>query len=295
MLKPDVNLFDYIGFVWYYHNRNRENSILFEQEPTVSRTERQSISFSFFLHLLLPGLGHVFWREYLFGVFVFLVTLLAVVLFFVSFFVKLPLAVQILLYGFPAMFYIFTFFDLARIIKTRRGRVIPGRRTALILLAVAIGYQLLSPIALTNFCLRNYPEVFVQGDNRLSPLFSEGDLLKASHLSYKVDLFLMDRPVLHALPSRYDPVRFVDSDGRSINGLVLGLPGEEIEAADGVIVVNGLPDIAEPPGGIILTGDCSLTHVDTYSILVARLNLGRIDRVYEVSLADLTGKIGRLF
>jgi len=243
----------------------------------------------------MPGLGHLLWHEYIFGIFTFLVMLLGSVLIVVSFFVHLPPVVALVLYGLPLMFYAFTFIDLARTVRSHRNTAAPGRRAAIIALVVAVAYQLLSPLAPGNFLLRNFPEVFTQENNRLSPLYSRGDILKASRLSYMVDLFIVSKPILHALPQRYDIVRFTDDTGRKMNGLVVGLPGERIQIADGLIVINGLPDVGEAPGGIILSGDCPLTPVGEYSILAARLNLGRIDEVHEVPLVDLVGKVGRLF
>jgi len=259
----------------------------------VFRMIGRSLPYNVLLHLLLPGLGHLLWREYLFGVFIFLVTLLASVLFIVSFLVHLPSVAGLVLFGLPLLFYAFSFLDLVRTVKARRQKNAPGYKVTIIFLLVGVAYQLLSPIAPLNFALRNLPEVFVQGDNRLSPLYSEGDLLKASRLSYIVDVFVVNRPILHTLPQRYDVVRFVDGSGRCINGIVVGLPGERIEIAGGVVVVNGLPDVGEAPGGIILTGECPLTFVGGYSILVVRLNLGRIDEVHEVPLTALIGKVGR--
>ena len=259
------------------------------------KIEGRSLPYNLFLHLLLPGLGHLLWREYLFGIFIFLVTLLALVLFIVSLLVHLPVGVKLVLYALPLLFYVFTFLDLVRIVKVRRQKITPGRKTVIIFLLVGVAYQLLSPIAPLNFALRNFPEIFIQKDNRLSPLYSEGDLLKASRLSYMVDVFVVNRPIVHALPQRYDIVRFTDSSGRRLNGVVVGLPGEEIEIAGGVVVANGLPDLGEAPGGIILSGECPLTLVGAYSILVATLNLGRIDGVQDVPLTDVIGEIGRLF
>lgn len=261
----------------------------------MSRIDGRSLLYNILLHILLPGLGHLLWREYLFGIFVFLVTLLASVLFIVSFFVYLPPAAALALYALPLLFYAFTFVDLARTVRAKREKTPPGRKAAVIFLLVGVIYQLLSPIALVNFSLRNLPEIFIQEDNRLSPLYSEGDLLKASRLSYVVDVFVVNRPILHALPQRYDIVRFIDSSGRHINGIVVGLPGEEIEIADGVIVANGFPDIGDAPGGIILSGEWPLTSVGGYSILAATLNLGRIDAVHEVPLTELVGKVNKLF
>lgn len=261
----------------------------------MSRINGQSQVYNGLLHLLLPGLGHVFWREYLFGIFVFLVTLLASVLFIVSLFVQIPVGAKLALYALPLLFYAFTFLDLARTVKAKRERAAPRTKAAMIFLLVGLGYQLFSPIAPLNFALRNFPEVFILKDNRLSPLYSKGDALKASRLSYLVDVFVVKKPILHTLPQRYEILRFADGSGRHITGIVVGLPGEEIEIVDGVIVAHGLPDVGDAPGGIILSGDWPLTWVGRYSILVATLNLGRIDEVYEVPFTDVVGKVSKLF
>ncbi len=119
--------------------------------------------------------------------------------------------------------------------------------------------------------------------------------MKASRLSYLVRLMIVKKPILHSLPRRYDLVRFTDSDNRRHTGVVIGLPNEEVQVVGGVVIVNGVPDLGEAPGGIILTGDCELTRVEGYSILVATLKLGRIEQVYHVSFASLIGKVGKLF
>ena len=64
---------------------------------------------------------------------------------------------------------------------------------------------------------------------------------------------------------------------------------------DGILAVNNLPINEDPPGGLFLSGYCELTTVHQYSILVATLNLGTVDNIYQVSLNDVTGKIEKLF
>jgi signal peptidase I len=261
----------------------------------VSKIRPQSVFFNFLLHLLLPGLGHVLWREYLFGVFVFLVTLLAMVLFVVSLLVYIPISAKLVMYSLPVLFYAFTFVDLVRTVKTKRAKMSIHKKTATVFLLVGLGYQLLSPIAPLNFTIRNFPEFFILKNNSMSPLYLKGDVLKASRLSYMVDVFIVKKPILYSLPQRYEVVRFVDSSGQRNIGIVVGLPGEEIEIVEGVVIVNGLPDVGDAPGGIILSGDWPLTSTDRYSILVASVNLGRIDKVHEVPLTNLIGKISKLF
>ncbi|MEW6412134.1 MAG: hypothetical protein AB1483_06620 [Candidatus Zixiibacteriota bacterium] len=255
---------------------------------------RRSKLFAIILNLLLPGLGHIYWREYLFGIFVFLIMLIASLLFFVSFFLSVSLWVWLLMMALPILFYLFTFIDLVRAVGVKRDKLKPGKKSAVIFLAVGIAYQLLSPSAPVNFGLQNFPDVFVLKDTSLSPIHSEGALLKASRLAYSVDFVFLRKPVLYALPERYDIVRFRGADGGKLNGIVLGLPTEEVEMADGVLVVNGLPDFREPAHGMVLQGDCQLTYVSSYSILVATLNLGRVDTVYMVPLTDVVGEVSKV-
>ncbi len=256
---------------------------------------RRSKFFAVILNLLLPGLGHIYWREHLFGIFVFLIMLIASLLFFVSFFLSVSFWIWLVMMALPILFYLFTFIDLLRAVGVKRDLVKHSSRTALIFLAVGIVYQLLSPSAPVNFGLRNFPEIFEVKDSSLSPIYSEGKMLKASRLAYAVDLIFIRKPVLYNLPTRYDVVRFKDAQGRKLNGIVLGLPTEEIEMVEGVLVVNGLPEFNEPGRGLVLRGDCELTSVASYSILVATLNLGMVDTVYMVPLADVIGKVSEIF
>ncbi|UCG62126.1 MAG: hypothetical protein JSV52_02225 [Candidatus Zixiibacteriota bacterium] len=247
------------------------------------------------LNLGLPGLGHVFCREYLFGVFIFLIMLITAVLFFVSFFLSLSFWPKAILLILPSVFYIFTFVDLHRVTRLKRESIQRTSRALMVFLVVAIAYQTLAPVAPGNFVLRNYPRPFVLSDNSLSPLFSRGDLLKASRLEYSVNLFFVQQPVYHTLPARFDPVRFADTSGVIRNGIVIGLPGEEIQMVDGVLVINGSPVIDEPGGGLILLGDCPLTYIDNFSIATAALRLGAIDKIYLVPLQSVVGKVEKVF
>lgn len=256
---------------------------------------RRSPVFAIVLNLLLPGLGHVYWSEILFGVFVFLIMLIAVILFFVSFFLSLSFWPKLALLALPLLFYLFSFIDLVRTVRTKPGPRWRGRRAVAVFLVVGVAYQFLSPLAPGNFFLRNRPETFVLEDTGLSPLYSPGEPLKASRLAYSVDVFFLKKPILHTLPARYDIVRFTDADGRRRNGLVIGRPSEEIQMVDGVLVVNGMADFGDPPGGIVLWGDCPLTSVDSYSIMVATLSLNRVDQVFMVPLDAVIGKVDKVF
>lgn len=247
------------------------------------------------LNLGIPGLGHLYLREYLFGIFVFLVLLIGAILFFVSFFLTLSFWPKLILLGLPVIFYMFTFVDLYRVSRAKTPAAGRSMRITVIFIAVAILYQTLAPVAPTNFGIRNFPEIFTIDDATLSPVYRQGTVLKASRLAYFVNIFFINKAIVHTLPGRYELVRFVDDQGRPRNGIVLGLPGEEVQMVDGVLVVNGFPDFNEPAGGLVLTGDCPLTSVEGYSILVATLHLGRVDTAYRVSLAEIVGKIDKLF
>lgn len=247
------------------------------------------------MNLLLPGLGHLYWREYAFGLFVFLVMLLASVLFVVTLFVSTPAAASWLILGLPVIFYLFTFVDLTRTARRKGASVVRSRRASVIILLVGLVYQILSPSALFNFAWRNRPEVYRMPHNRLNPMFATGDVLEASRLAYFVSIAFVDRPILRRLPERFDPVRFVDDTGRRRTGFVVGLPYETVLIVDGLVVANGVPDPRDGPDGITLSGDWPLTEADPYSILVATVSMGSLDQVYEVPLTRLTGKVDKLF
>ena len=256
---------------------------------------RDSRSNTILLHLLLPGLGHVYWKEYSFGLFIFLVMLIAEVLFVASLFVAIPTLAKVFMFGLPVVFYIFTFVDLNRTVMKKRDKAKHARKTAIIFLAVGLAIQILAPIAPVNFFIRNAPEIFVMEDNGLMPVHSKGDLLMASPMSYRYEFFFLNRPVLHALPTRYDAVRFQDEFGEGHTALVLGLPGEDIELVESVLMVNGLPCFDAAPSGFTSLGDWPLTSADNFSILVANLRMGEVDQVREVPLIDVRGKVGDLW
>ena len=251
--------------------------------------------FAWMLNLLLPGLGHFYWREYAFGLFVFLVMLLASVLYVASFFVPMPGAVTWLVLGLPIMFYGFTFVDLARTARLKRVSINRTTRAAVVIVAAGLLYQVLSPSAPLNFGWRNRPEIYTIPHNRLNPLYATGDILKASSLAYTVRIAFVDRPILHRLPQRFEIVRFEEASGRRRTGFVVGLPLEEVLIVDGLVVADGLPDPRDGPPGISLTGDWPLTQTDQFSILVATVSMGSLDKVYEIPLTQLVGKVDRLF
>lgn len=227
----------------------------------------------------------------MFGIFVFLVMLIAAALFFVSFLVTLPAAIYWLLFGLPAVFFVFTFFDLAKTIRKRRGSLTPSTARWSIFLAVGLAYQLFAPIAAVNFAFRNRPSVFKVVNNQLYPVYKNGQYVRSSHLAYSADLFFLKGRLYYHLPERFDIVSFRDTTGASRFGVVIGLPGEDIQVSQGVVIANGYPQV-EPSANELLTGgDLPLTSVERSSILVATLYFGKIDKAHDVVLNGDIGKV----
>jgi signal peptidase I len=249
---------------------------------------------AFLMNLILPGLGHVYWKEYIFGLFIFLIMLVAALLVVVSFFIEIPFYGYILILILPAIFYIFTFIDLNKTID-KKNDLKRGTKTAFIFLIAGLLFQLTVPLTPANFAIRNAPEIIIVKNNSMSPMYRQGDITKSSSIAYYLNLFFYDEPIIHHIPYRFDLVRFIDSNGRKANGLVIGLPNENIEMFDGILAVNNIPINEDPPGGLFLSGYCELTTVHQTSILVATLNLGTVDKIYQVSLGDVKGKIEKLF
>lgn len=255
---------------------------------------RSSRAFGFLLNMLLPGAGHILWRELLFGLFIFLIMLLAVAIFMVQYLLPLPRAATWLLLGLPIVFYIFTFVDLSKTISTKRAGFSPRSTLAIAILVIGLAYQFLSPAAPVNFMLRNFPDVFVIRDSHLAPLYSNGDIANANRLAYTVDIPFFNKPVHHSLPNRFDLVRIVSESGDRINGFVVGLPGEDVEITDGILLVGGMPAHVQLPKGFILAGDWPLTQVGAYSIMVVTFNLGVVEQLHQVRLDEVIGRVSRL-
>lgn len=256
---------------------------------------RSSRTFGYLLNLLLPGAGHILWREILFGAFIFLIMLLAIAIFMIQYVLPLPRAATWILLGLPAVFYLFTFVDLSKTMSTKRAGFTPQASIGIILLTIGLAYQFLAPSAPLNFMLRNFPDVFVIHDSHLAPLYSKGDVANASRLAYSVEIPFLNRPVFHSLPKRFDLVRLGRGPMDRINGFVVGLPGEGIELSDGVLLIDGMPAHPKLPQGFRLTGDWPLTQLGSYSILVATFNLGSMERLQQAQLSDLVGRIDRFY
>lgn len=253
----------------------------------------QSRPFALFLNLLVPGLGHVLWREYLFGVFILMIALIAAVLFVVTYFIDLSNWTRLILLTLPVIFYVFTFFDLDKTVRSRRKRFLPDRTTAIILLALGAAYQAFAPTAAGNFMYYNAPAFYSVNTGELAPVLSRGDVAIVDRLDYRVEIPLFDRPIFHSFPDRFDLVRF-DNGPRRHTGMVVGRPTETVEISGGVVVVNGAPVYTQGEEGMLLQGAWPLTSTGNYSILVATFDLGVIDSVRQVPLQQVIGKVSRL-
>jgi len=245
--------------------------------------------------LLLPGAGHIYFREYVFGVFVLLVWIIAASLFYLSFVIYVNQSAKFILFGLPLVFYLFTFFDLNQSLTKKKEFKKRGASFSIAVYGLALIYQLLAPVAPINFMMANGPIPFVLDDHRLSPLYLQGTLMKASRLAYQVEIVGFSRPILHHMPDRYDLVRIKSENGTKANAVVLGLPLEQIEIIEGNVIINGMPDFEGWIGGLSFTGDWPITTVGAGELLVATLNLGTIDELYRVPLSQLIGKVKPVF
>jgi hypothetical protein len=254
----------------------------------------KSFPFAVVAHILLPGLAHALYREYLFGLFIFLIMQLGVALMVVSYLVEMPVLAKWLLLGLPFVFYLFSFVDLRRTVREKSDNMtLRGAPLAVAVLA-ALCFQMLAPISLGNFAWRNRPELFSGSTSDYSPYVTRGNFSTANRLAYLVDIPFMDRPLLHALPDRFDLIRYIDESGEHKLGLVVGFPGEDVSCADGILsagdVITPLPQLRAGN----LTGSWPLTLVEDRSILIADVKLGTVNSVNQISVAALIGRVGHL-
>ena len=253
----------------------------------------QRVSYSWLLSVLLPGLGHLLWGEYLFGIFIFLIMLLAIGLAYMGVFLEAGSLFYWVLTIFPILFFVFSLLDLKRAIEKKRGKQNPSSNRALLFLLISLLFQLLIPGTPARFLFENKPTIYTAQTSDLSPVIKRGDLVKVNPMAYFVRLFFYDRPVYFSIPERFDLVRFSADDSRLVTGVVIGLPEESLEATSGEFIVDGIPVMGRT-SPVLIDGDCPLTTAGPYSILVAELHLGRIKKVHEVSLFELAGKVSQL-
>jgi hypothetical protein len=256
---------------------------------------KNTYGFGLVLSLMVPGAGHLLWRDYLFGIFVFLVMLTAVVLFFFSFLVELPVAMKAILFGLPTLFYVFTFVDLWRTVKRKAAGPSPSATVAWGFVVSALVVALALPLSPWNFALRNRPLIEVADGDELTPVISDGDICLIDRLAYHVDLFFLDQTLGRRLPGRWETVRLRDTGGAGTLGLVLAYGGEEVAFFNDSLFVDGypLPDYEMAP--FVTGGHLPLTRVEMGNILVATIDRGTLKEARQVSNQDVVGRVYRLF
>ncbi len=245
--------------------------------------------FAICLSLLLPGAGHIWWREVAFGIFIFLITILAAAVAFVNLLIPLPLAAQIPLLGLPLIFYLASFIDLHRTIRRKRGTTSPiPRYLAISMLLGAVVYQLVAPTAPGAFLIANRPVWYRQSDNSAFPLARTGDWISAQPVAYSARVNFLPQRIWYALPQRGEWVTIGSSERRTV--LVVARPGERVGVRDGLLIADGQIVQGWLPTGVGLTGDWDLRDVGAGSILVATLSTAQIRQLIEVPLEEVVGR-----
>jgi len=262
--------------------------------PYLFQRFKESFVFGFILNLSLPGMGHAYLRDYMFGVFIFLVMVIASIVFFFSFLVEIPLVVTAVLLGVPAVFYIFTFVDLRRSMKTKPGRAPRRGNTARLFLVIAFAGGLFLPLAPVNFLLRNLPAVYQVDDDNSEPVSAKGDIFFVNRAAYRANLFFLEQPYAFDVPERWDVVAFVDSGSNKQLGWVIGNGGETVSIENDSLFIDGSA-VSGDPESMELRGHLPLTPVAAGAILIATLEKGAVVGAEQVSLRDVIGKARRLF
>jgi hypothetical protein len=256
---------------------------------------KEQFSFGALLNAVLPGAGHLYWREYLFGTFVLLVMIIASVLFFFSFLVELPPTIKVVLFGLPIVFYGFTFVDLWRAVRRSDRRKTHSSTVALAFLFTSLIVCLIVPLSPVNFVIQNCPQIVNEGDVQLGRKSDGKAICLVDRSAYRVNLFFLDEPFPRRSPTRWDLVRYYDQSQMARTGLVLGFSSEDVTAFNDSLFVDGFA--VDRPDALSLGtgGQVPLTHIDPGCILVATLNQGAIDTTYQISPRDVIGKVHRLF
>jgi len=251
---------------------------------------KNNAGFGLLLNLILPGAGHIYFREYLFGVFVFLIMLVSIVFFFMTYLIDLSVTIKLILFGMPALFYLFSFVDLWKSIQ-KKSSIVPRRNvTAWMFLLVSLGMGLLVPLLPGNFFWRNRPELFTVRESTLTPLIKSGDIVWIDRMAYRVNLFFLERPINRDDPDRWDMVRFRRPGEDDQFGMVIGFGGEEVSIAGDSLFVDGLPVGACSVALNHLSGELSLTLVDYGAILMATLNDGVLEQSYQIPVRQISGE-----
>jgi hypothetical protein len=256
---------------------------------------KERIGFGLLLNFIVPGAGHLYWREYLFGTFVFLVMAIASVLFFFSFLVELPIGVRVVLFGLPTIFYGFSYVDLWRTILRNRKKRARSAYGAWVFVFVVLVLNLALPLSPTNLVLRNLPQMFSVETGQFDSMQKGRVFGVVDRSAYRVNLFFLNEPYPRRTPARWDLVRFDDQNYSSQFGLVLGHSGEEVAFYNDSLFVDGYPVPGPERLSTISGSQVPLTRVDPDAILVATLNKGAIDKTFQISPRDVIGKVHRLF
>ena len=256
---------------------------------------KERIGFGLLLNFILPGAGHVYWREYLFGTFVFMVMAIASVLFFFSFLVELPIGVRVVLFGLPTIFYCFSYIDLWRAILRSGKNKARSAYGAWVFLLVVLVLNLALPLSPTNLVLRNLPQMFSVETGQLDSMPKGRVFCVVDRSAYRVNLFFLSEPYPRRTPARWDLVRFNDQNQTAQFGRVLGRSGEEVAFFNDSLFVDGYSVLGPETFSTESGGQVPLTRVDPDAILVATLNKGVIERTFQISPRDVIGKVHRLF
>ena len=220
--------------------------------------------------------------------------IVAAAFFFVWMIIPMPALVAWVLLGLPALFFVFSFVDLRKSMKSKLPAKARSHRITLTFLALVLLFQLFVPITPVNFIWRNRPSLAIQPDNGLSPVINEGDLTVTNPLAYSVNLFFFDQPVWRTLPDIGDPVQISTADGQRRNVFVVGRPHDEVQIAGSHLTINGIP-FSLGLAGAKLPPDYPLTRVKINSILVLDYTRRGPHNLTMVPLSNVTGKIHSLF
>jgi hypothetical protein len=256
---------------------------------------KERIGFGLLLNFILPGAGHLYWREYLFGTFVFLVMAIAAVLFFFSFLVELPTGIRVVLFGLPTVFYCFSYVDLWRTILHSEKKKARSAHGAWVFLLVVLAVDLALPLSPTNLVLRNLPQMLGAEAGQFDSMQKGRVFCIVDRSAYRINLFFLNEPYPRRTPARWDLVRFDDQSQTAQFGLVLGRSGEEVALFNDSLFVDGYAVPGPETFSTVPAGQVPLTHVDPDAILVATLNKGEIEKTFQISPRDVIGKVHRLF
>jgi hypothetical protein len=260
----------------------------------VTFNQRYPYTFAFIMNLLIPGSAHFLYGEKLFGIFIFLIMLLGVVLSLVTFLVSIPFFLILILLGLPLVFFFFSFVDLIKTVQKKKQPRSLGNRIALIAFCSGVLLQVIIPIMPGGFIIRNCPRIETVPNNHLEPILKKGDPMIVNRGSYVINVPFISRSIMYSIPKRGDIISYKTLDSLTETGIVIGFPGEEITIQKGELKVNEWPCDWQLPSGLA-SGELPLTSVEEYSILVADFQFGSVTKGIQVPLNSVVGKVKQLF